>query len=327
VAETVTVAIPVLDGGDELCAVLDAVAAQVVDRDVEVLVCDSGSRDGSPERARERGATVFEIPRGTFSHGGTRDLLADRASGTHVAFLTQDAVPAGPGWLAALLGGFEVAGDVALTFGPYRPRPDASAPVARELCEWFASFSSDGEPRVDRLGEAERGVAATALLGPRAFFTDANGCVAKSAWRHVPFRAVPYAEDHRLAIDMLRAGYAKVFVPEAAVIHSHEYRPVERFRRSFDEWRGLREVYGFVEPLSVASLRRNVVGPVRAGARDGLAAGAGAARDHALRYGGALLGSRAERLPAGVRRRLSLEGRGSFVPSDALSTPEPRAQP
>ena len=41
---------------------------------------------------------------------------------------------------------------------------------------------------------------------------------------------------------MLAAGYAKVYRPDAAVIHSHDYSPLDQLRRSFDEWRGLREV-------------------------------------------------------------------------------------
>jgi hypothetical protein len=42
---------------------------------------------------------------------------------------------------------------------------------------------------------------------------------------------------------MLSAGYAKVYRSEAAVIHSHDYPPIELLRRSSDEWRGLREVH------------------------------------------------------------------------------------
>ena len=60
------------------------------------------------------------IPVERFSHGGTRNLLMERARGAHVAFLTQDAMPAGDGWLAALLGGFALGDDVALVCGPYR---------------------------------------------------------------------------------------------------------------------------------------------------------------------------------------------------------------
>ena len=48
------------------------------------------------------------MPPEDFSHGATRNLLAERSCGSHVAFLTQDAVPADERWLAHLLEGFRV---------------------------------------------------------------------------------------------------------------------------------------------------------------------------------------------------------------------------
>src|SRR4029077_13373030 len=97
-------------------------------------------------------------------------------------------------------------------YGPYRPPADASTAVAIELDSWFRSLSPDGAPRVARLGEDE-GSALTAreLIGRRGFFTDANACIARTAWERIPFREVPYAEDRVLAIDMLRAGYHEAF--------------------------------------------------------------------------------------------------------------------
>ena len=126
--------------------------------------------------------------------------------------------------------------------------------VARELTEWFGSFCDAHGVRIDRLGEGERAMPAIELLGPRGFFTDANGCVARAAWEEVPFRPVAFAEDHVLAHDMLRAGYAKVYLPTAAVIHSHEYSGWGWLRRSFDEAGALHEIYGFAETLEVRRL-------------------------------------------------------------------------
>lgn len=294
---TVTVAIPVRNGGALLGEVLDAVRAQEHDDEVELLVCDSSSADGSGERARAAGARVITIRPAEFSHGGTRNLLMREASGEIVAFLTQDAKPASPRWLRELLGGFALADDVALSFGPYLPRPGASRPVRRELEAWFAGFGS--APRVDRAAPDEP---PAALLGARAYFTDANGAVRRSAWERVRYRDVAYAEDQALAVDLLRAGWAKAYVPSAAVEHSHDHPPLALLRRSFDEWRALREIFGFVEPLSVHDFRRHVAGPVRA---DGPAS----LPHHAARWTGALLGGRAERVPRALRRRLSLEGR------------------
>ena len=103
----------------------------------ELLVCDSGSTDGSAELARAHGARVISIAPAHFSHGGTRNLLMNEASGAHVALLTQDAEPAGAHWLERLLGGFDLAGDVGLVCGPYLPRPEASPAVRLELERWF----------------------------------------------------------------------------------------------------------------------------------------------------------------------------------------------
>jgi glycosyltransferase involved in cell wall biosynthesis len=318
----VTVAIPVLNGGSGLDETLAAVASQRIDAELELLVCDSGSTDGSVAVARAHGASVIEIPQREFSHGGTRNLLMERAQGDHVAFLTQDATPAGDAWLSSLVAGFELAADVGLVFGPYRPRPGSSPMVARELTAWFESFSADGRPRVDVLAPDGRMIPARSLLGQLGFFTDANGCVARRAWRQVPFRDVPYAEDRLLAQEMLRAGFAKVYVPDAAVVHSHDYSNWQWLRRSFDEARAVREIYGWAEPLHPRSTALNVWGRVGADLRWARAEPANrltlpqaltilsrSTLHHAARTAGGLLGARSERLPPVLVARLSLEHR------------------
>jgi rhamnosyltransferase len=317
----VSVAIPVRDGGELFAEVLRALSRQTVAH--ELVVCDSGSRDDSAERARRAGARVIEIEPASFSHGGTRNLLMATAAGSHVALLTQDAVPAGERWLECLLEGFALAPDVAIVYGPYRPRPEASLAVRSELEQWFSSLSPDGSAQLERLDRRERAsLPAIELLGRRGFFTDANACLARAAWERVPFRAVPYAEDRLLAIDMLRAGYAKAFLPHAAVIHSHAYTPVQQLRRCFDEWHALRHLYGWREPAAPAHLLsrlRGALGHARAElARERAplarrcAGLAGVAAHQLVCLLGALLGSRADRLPASLTRAISLEGHASL---------------
>jgi glycosyltransferase involved in cell wall biosynthesis len=322
----ITVAVPVLNAGPLLDEVLGAVRGQRWDGEVQLLVADSGSTDGSVEVARRHGAEVVEIAPGTFAHGPTRNLLMERAAGEIVAFLTQDATPADDQWLARLASAFELADHVALAFGAYRARPDASPSVARELSQFFAAMAADGAPVVDRASPdgAWRNVSARAT-----FYTDANGAVARWAWERVPFPDAPYAEDRLLALRMLEAGFAKAYVPDAAVIHSHDYTPVNLLRRYFDEFRGLRETFGHVEPLNprrTLGLMRREVAADRAWLR---AAGAGgreldiatlrSLRHFAIRAVGSQLGSRADALPAHLRRVLSLERRATFQPV----TPDP----
>ncbi len=257
---------------------LAAVAGQTIR--AEVVVLDSHSTDGTREVAARHGAAVHLID--DFGHGRARNRLMELTSGERVAFLTQDAVPAHERWLALL-----VAADAALAFGPYVAGPGDPAPLRREYAEFFAT-----EPR------------------PATFASSANMCLSRAAWRAVPFRDVAYAEDQQLAIDLLAAGFAKAYVPGAAVHHVHDYGAVDRLRRYFDEFRALHELYGMVTPADP----RILAGAVRAEVRKDRAFDPSApVREslawHAARVVGAALGTRAARLPGPVRERLSLEGR------------------
>jgi O-antigen biosynthesis protein len=324
--KVVTVAIPVLNGARYLEEVLSAVRSQKVDREVELLIVDSGSTDASLGIARRHGAVVHAIHRSEFSHGGTRNRMMAIARGDHVAFLTQDATPAHDGWLAALLEGFEQADDVAAVFGPHDARPDASHMIKAEMERHFASWGDGGrEIDVQRLDRSPAGIAAyRAFPGQLTFLSDVNCAIARWAWERVPYRDVPYAEDQLLGRELIEAGYAKVFHPRARVLHSHDYPPGAFLRRYFDEFRSLREVLGYRHaggPLRTAREIRGLVGADARWLRSQGVTGAElrqrlavSARHHLLRTAGALIGSRPEHLPAPLRRRLSLEGRDSFTP-------------
>ena len=179
--------------------------------------------------------------------------------------------------------------------------------VRRELTEYFATF---GGARLDR-GDGD--------AGPRAYFSSANGAVARWAWERIPFRDVPYAEDQQLAREMLEAGFAKAFLPDAAVVHSHDHPPRRALGRYFDDFRALAEVHGHREPLSpryIAARVRNDVAADRAFVRrEGLEPQTlRSLQHHTARALGRSLGSNADRLPAWLRRSISLDGRESFEP-------------
>ena len=343
-APDVTVAVPVLNGARYLDEVLTAVRAQRTDREVELLIVDSGSTDASLEIAERHGARIHRIPQAEFSHGGTRNLMMELAAGDHVAFLTQDATPAHDGWLAALLAGFELAGDVALVFGPHEPRPDATHMIKAEMERHFAVWGDKGTTiDVQRLDRGDL-AAYRAFPGRWTFFSDVNGCVARWAWERVPYRDVPYAEDQLLGREMIEAGFAKAYMPDARVLHSHHYPPVRFLRRYFDEFRSLREVLDHVEPAHVLGTPRSIRSLARndrrwlkergVGGPELARAVAASYRHHTIRQAGAIIGTRADRLPALARRALSLQGRDSFTPYDVPESPllapaatQPDAQP
>jgi glycosyltransferase involved in cell wall biosynthesis len=334
----VTVAVPVLNGADYLDEVLGAVRRQVVDAEVELLVVDSGSTDGSLEIARRHEARIHEIPQAEFSHGRTRNLMMELARGDRVAFLTQDATPAHDRWLARLLEGFEAAPRVGAVFGPHDARPEASHVLKAEMERHFANWGGGQEVDVQSLDRSPEGLAAY-RAGPwrLTFLSSVNCCLAREVWERVPFRNVPYAEDQLLGRDLIEGGYAKVFEPDARVLHSHHYGSFGFLRRYFDEFRGLREVLGYREPAaplrtlrSIRALTRFDKAWLRRHGVRGLRlawALARSVRHHTIRLVGAILGSRAGRLSPSLRRSLSLERRSTFEPLALTESPLLQSDP
>lgn len=323
----VSVVVPVKDGARYLDELLRAVGDQ--GEDVEVLVIDSGSSDGSVAIARAAGAQVLQIPPQEFGHGRTRNLGAERTSGELICFLTQDATPA-PGWLDAYREAFELSDRVGAAYGPHLPRATTSPMIARELTEFFATFSPNGSPAIQRGGDP-------------AFLTNVNACYLRACWEALRFDDLPYSEDHAFGRAMLAAGWEKVYHPGAAVLHAHDYGPVDFMRRYFDEYRGLRQTAGHVEGFGLRSSARTVRGFVASDRRWMREQGWSAVRrarwtarsalHHAGRAAFSALGSRAHALPPAVQRRISLEGtaveaappsspRGTSVPARGASVAE-----
>ena len=88
------VIIPVLNPGERLPRLIDALLAQTAAPE-EIIVVDSASEDGAPQRAAGKDRVrLIPIRREAFDHGGTRDLALRESTGDIVVFMTQDAVPA-----------------------------------------------------------------------------------------------------------------------------------------------------------------------------------------------------------------------------------------
>lgn len=253
-----TVAILTFNGQESLAEVLDAVLAQRVEFPFEVLVIDSGSTDGTLEIVKLRPAVrLHQIPNSEFGHGRTRNLAVSLSGADFVAFLTQDAVPADPDWLAEMLRPFDLNADVAGVFGRQVPRADCCPTVKRDVAKVFAGFGPDTAVLLQRRTPTLSDDASRQAM---SFFSDVNSAVRRSVMERIPFRDVAYAEDQAFGRDVIDAGLIKAYAPRGRVLHSHSYPLGEYFHRMLAEMRGLRDSVGVSLDTPLGSHLRVVAG-------------------------------------------------------------------
>lgn len=219
----ISVVVPVKNGGPGLVRCLEAIRAQDVDEEVEVIVVDSGSTDGTQEAARSLGARVHEIAPEDFNHGETRNLGASLASGDVVVFTVDDALPVGSDWLFRLTEPFRHRPGLAGTFGRH---------LANETAPPHQAFYIDS-----RYGPQPRtiGPETASASGVHATFSNVASAIRRDVLADHPFAPdIVIAEDAEWCVRVVDAGYAIEYVPHAVVRHSHTYSLADTIKRYFD---------------------------------------------------------------------------------------------
>jgi rhamnosyltransferase len=219
----VSVIIPTLEAERYVERITRQLAVQTMAPD-EVLVIDSGSRDGTVAAFREAGVRVVEVTRETFHHGRVRNLGWSEARGEFLVFMTQDAVPADRRCLEKLISPL-LRGRASASFARQMPAPDATP------LESFARRAN--YPEESRTVDASH----VSTLGTRAyFFSNSFSAVRRDALEGLggfPTHTI-MNEDMLFAARLLRSGQKIAYVADALVEHSHRYSLAQTFKRYFD---------------------------------------------------------------------------------------------
>ncbi len=193
------------------------VFAQDFDGEIELIVIDSGSSDGSIDIIKKANpAKLIQVPLGTYVPGVVLNQGAREASHDWIIYLNSDATPVGSNWLTELLAPCVGNPKFGAAFSRQIPRPDCKAVFAHDYDRCF--------------GPARESV------NWDHFFSMVSSITHRPVLEQHPFREdLQYAEDHEWTLRLAAAGYEIPYVIGSVVMHSHNYTLRQSYKRAFGD--------------------------------------------------------------------------------------------
>jgi rhamnosyltransferase len=223
----------VIRAKDKASAIRDAIASvkcQTIP--IELIVVDSGSRDATPEIAREMGARVISIPSETFTYGGAINTGVAASSAEYVLILSAHCALPDPRWLEIALRHFGDSRVAGVNGAPnHRVRLNrALSPEQRLIIGAMHAIVVQDRPFYGFVG-----------------FSNSCSLVRRSTCSQFPFdEEMTFAEDKEWANRVTQAGHRIVFDAALGVFSAHRRKEGYRslYRRNQKASAALSEVFG-----------------------------------------------------------------------------------
>ena len=181
---------------------LYGIQQQTLQEDVEVILVDSGSTDGTLEIAGRFPVKVVHIQPEDFTFGRSLNRGIEAATGDVVVIISAHCYPVYPDWLAQITQPFEK-GDVALAYG-------------RQIGGETNHYS---EHQIFRYYFPEHSVPAQG----QPYAHNANCAIRRDLWEEHPYdESLTGLEDLAWSSWARETGYTITYIAEAAVVHNHE---------------------------------------------------------------------------------------------------------
>jgi rhamnosyltransferase len=192
-------------------------------QDVEIILVDSGSTDGTVAVAESFGARLVRIPPLTFTFGRSLNYGVRAATQELIVIASAHVYPVYPDWLESLLRPFEDP-VVALTYGKQRGPETVHFSEQQIYHQWYPDRSQPHQTT--------------------AFCNNANAAIRKSLWEKNPYEeTLTGLEDVAWAKWARGQGYDIAYVAEAEIIHVHSETPQEVFNRYRREGMAFKQIY------------------------------------------------------------------------------------
>ena len=220
--------------------------------DIEVLLVDSGSTDGTLEVARQYPIDdVVYVSPDEFSFGRALNYGVDTADGEFCVFASAHVYPTRKDWLERLLETFEE--EIALVYGKQRGDDRTKFPEKRVFRRWFPDHDIERQTT--------------------PFCNNANAAIRRSVWEdHRYDESLPGLEDLDWAKRVREDGWEISYASDAEIVHVHEEtarQVYNRYRREAIAHREIMEDDSFTVLDCCRLFASNTVADYRAALREG----------------------------------------------------------
>ncbi len=173
--------------------------------DVEIIVVDSGSTDGTLDIVKDYRTRVLHIEPEAFSFGRSLNLGCQAARGEFIVIASAHVYPLHEDWLERLLSPFADR-RVALSYGRQCGDEQSRYSESQLFKQWFPDHSN--------------------LLQTHPFCNNANAAIRKSIWQRQPYdESLSGLEDLAWAQRTLAEGDVLAYVSDAEIAHIHDETP------------------------------------------------------------------------------------------------------
>lgn len=231
----VSIVIRTLNEAEHLGDLLAMIKRQKTDFDVETVLIDSGSTDGTVEIAKSYGCRITTITKEEFSFGRSLNWGCDYSDGDILVLISGHCVPADEHWLQNM---------------------------CQPLIDGVASYSYGRQIGDDNSNYSERRIfakyyPAESAIPQREFFcNNANSALLRNVWEDYKFdEDLTGLEDMELSKRIWNKGHKIAYVAEAPVFHHHTESWAQVRRRFEREAIALREIMPEVHVTPMDMLR------------------------------------------------------------------------
>ncbi len=244
IEKIISVVIPTKNAGSNIDQLFRRLKSQSSVKEVQVIVVDSGSTDGTCDAAQQQATRLVRMAPEHFTHSFARNTGAEYATGDYLLFMVQDALPLTNLWLWEMVTALETNALSAVSCAEY-PRADS------DLFYQFLihNHRGPGEINRDRVLSWDESCSTYTGMRSNAQLSDVATLIRRDVFETYRFQR-NYAEDLDLGFRLIRDGHKLGYLQSTRVLHSHNRSSFYFLKRGYVDVRFLVELFSsFLYPV------------------------------------------------------------------------------